>query len=356
MRDVTYFPYSQDLSHPGDRRRLKVWSDFFQNSINLGNPKKSDLLVLSGASALGKWVKNHPGPTVIDLVDGYISYDVPLFEDVARNTLRSILGKSSLNSFRYSNEVINAICRASAVVVASPEQAAHVRPFNENVHCILDDHSELKSNVSSKRNSADRKFTVIWEGLGHTLKHLSQIAESLERFFYKEDVRLIVLTSPYFYRWANKFGRIEVPKLLEKSFNRNSNSVEFLAWSVENLKSAARISDLAILPIDLTDPFAVSKPENKLLSFWTLGLPTLCSAIPSYKRVLSAIGQDDFLVDYEDWFDALVRIKRQIQYSKEQTITKLENQQNYLYEFHSREIIAEKWDRVLTPLRNRTTS
>ena len=41
----------------------------------------------------------------------------------------------------------------------------------------------------------------------------------------------------------------------------------------------------------MNDPMMVGKPKNKLLLFWRMGLPTLVSAIPSYKRAMQESNQ-----------------------------------------------------------------
>ena len=37
-------------------------------------------------------------------------------------------------------------------------------------------------------------------------------------------------------------------------------------------------ADIAVIPIDLSDPVAQAKPENKLMILWRLGMPVIASA------------------------------------------------------------------------------
>ena len=96
MRKVSYVPYSVDFSHPGDRRRIKVWSDVYDFPINVESIEEDDLLVLSAASSMSKLVRDHNGPVVVDLVDGYLSYKPSWLEDLSRN-ISSISRRSFIN-------------------------------------------------------------------------------------------------------------------------------------------------------------------------------------------------------------------------------------------------------------------
>ena len=75
----------------------------------------------------------------------------------------------------------------------------------------------------------------------------------------------------------------------------------FHEWSLENLQKLALKSDLAIIPIDMDNPVTVGKPENKLLLFWRMGLPTLVSGTPAYIDVMKSAKQKYFVEDLPDW-------------------------------------------------------
>jgi len=69
---VGYVPYSQDLQHPADRRRLAVWAAGRKTELNIADPSNSDILVLSSAANFGYWLKRVKQPVILDLVDGYL--------------------------------------------------------------------------------------------------------------------------------------------------------------------------------------------------------------------------------------------------------------------------------------------
>jgi len=352
MRNISYIPYSLDLSHPGDRRRIKIWLDYFGISVNLCEKavKPGDVLILSSGANLRYWSSRHNGPVVIDLVDGYLSAKTRFTEDISRNFVRALLGKSSFRSITFTNELRRAISECSAVIVSSPEQKRSIESLNSNVVCILDDHTELQTEISEPRNSDGEDFVILWEGLGYTLKHLFQVADQIKEFMHGKRVKLLVVTSPKFYRWSSRIGKVDTDKRLKNNFGEILENLEFIEWSIENLKMAAKRAHVGIIPLDLRDEFAVSKPENKLLSFWTLGVPTLCSPMPSYVRVLSAVEGESYLVQESEWKNSLNNIFDM--YLDNSSIFKLhrENWRKYLMTVHTRKILINKWHQVLQPL------
>ena len=352
-RSITYAPMSMDLSHPADRRRIKIWSDTFNIPLKLTHPNTDDsteLLVLSSASKLSSLASKHKGPVIVDLVDGYLSGNTPFIEDFARNTIRSILGKSSVTSITFSNELRRAISRASAVVVSCPEQRQVIQHINKNVHCILDDHSEMKFPGNVRKSKATQEFTILWEGLGYTLKHLIFIADELQEFIVSSKAKMIVVTNPFFNRWSTSLGKVDSREIIRKKFGRASESIEFVEWSIESLRDAASRSDVAIIPIDLKDDFAAAKPENKLLSFWTMGVPTLCSPTPAYARVMLGTGNKDFLVSRNSWVEVLNGLKDKIKTDREFLTAKEYEFNRYLNEHHRREQLVAKWNHLIKSL------
>ena len=68
-------------------------------------------------------------------------------------------------------------------------------------------------------------------------------------------------------------------------------------------------ADLAIVPVELHDPYTVGKPENRLRIFWRLGLPVLASDTPSHRRAMNVACLSDQVLccTADDWTEALGR-------------------------------------------------
>ena len=340
---IGYVPYSADLSHPGDRRRIGTWSKTRMNDLQLDDPTESDLLVLSAAANFDFWLKKSKQPVVLDLVDGYLGEDPLLLMDLGRNLVRSFKGKGSYSAVTFTRALQSACRKADAVIVASPEQAKDVLPFNSCVYVILDDHSELDSarqqRKDAKPEDPSSKY-IFWEGFGYTIKHFRIVAPSLDEFMIRSGYKLLILTNPNFARWGGYLGKINAEKMIKKWFPKSKSQIDVIPWSIEEVIRRAALSDFAIIPVDTNDKFANLKPENKLLSMWHLGLPTLFSNTLAYKRVAEEIGVSEFCVNSSNWpsiFDNL---------EVDSLDNSLDKTEKYINETHTRDILVEKWHKV----------
>jgi len=344
---VGYVPYSQDLQHPADRRRLATWAIAKGSSLNVDNPLDSDVLVLSNAANFGYWLKRAQQPVILDLVDGYLGEKPSFLRDLLRNTIRSIRGTSSLGWITYTRHLKSACALSSAIIVASPEQRDLVLPFNSKVYVILDDHSELetKKDLSDGLDIPDSSKAdfIFWEGFGYTIKHFRFLSEVLDKALFENNWGMYLLTVKNFPRWGGYIGKVSTRKLIKKWFPLSSNSIQIIPWSVKNLITYSRKSKFAIIPIDADDKFATSKSENKLLSSWMLGLPTIYSNIPSYKRVGDLTQTTSMCVSTLDWQEILGNIMPPDSHRIEFPI----QVNDYLIKNHSYELLVEQWDEIL---------
>ena len=340
---IGYVPYSADLSHPGDRRRIGTWSKTSRNDLQLDDPTESDLLVLSAAANFDFWLKKSKQPVVLDLVDGYLGEDPLLLQDLGRNLIRSFKGKSNYSALKFTRALENACRKADAVIVASPEQAKDVLTFNSSVYVILDDHSELdaarQQRKVGKPEGPSPKY-IFWEGFGYTIKHFKFVAPSLDEFMSRSGYKLLILTNPNFARWGGYLGKINAEKMIKNWFPKSKTQIEVIPWSIEDVIRCATLSDFAIIPVDTNDKFANLKPENKLLSMWHLGLPTLFSSTFAYKRVADEIGMSEFCVDSSNWQGIFNNLKI------ESLDNSLDKSEDYINKTHTRDILVEKWQKV----------
>lgn len=340
---IGYVPYSSDLSHPGDRRRIGTWAKTRKSDLQLDNPLESDLLVLSAAANFDFWINKSKQPVILDLVDGYLGEDPLFLRDLGRNLVRSFNGKSNYSAVTFTRALQRACRKADAVVVASPEQAKEVLPFNSCVYVILDDHSELDAARRLRRvgrpENPSPKY-IFWEGFGYTIKHFRILAPSLDKFMSQSGYKLLIVTNPNFARWGGYLGKVNAEKLIKKWFPKSKNQLEVIPWSIEDVIRCASVSDFAIIPVDTKDKFANLKPENKLLSMWHLGLPTIFSSTFAYKRVAKEIGVSEFCIDSSNWKGVFENLDV---HSLEDSSDRAES---YINKTHTRDILVEKWQKV----------
>jgi hypothetical protein len=341
---VGYVPYSKNLQHPGDRRRLATWAKSAVIELQIEKPNESEILFLSSGANLSYWIRKAKQPVVIDLVDGYLGENPIFIRDFTRNFVRSLKGRSSYSSITFSRELKKACRSAAAVVVASPEQAKDVEPYNQNVFVILDDHTELDGARilrDSKHLHGETSKLIFWEGYGYTLKHFKMIASELDLFLSQQKYQMLVVTNTSFARWGGYIGRVKTSDLFKKWLPLSHKSVEIIPWSIEKVIESASLCDFAIIPVDTEDRFANLKPENKLLSMWHLGLPTLFSNTKAYSRVANAVGLSEMCIESNEWFKALTNLELNGNSSK------MQNVDDYLMKFHVRDVLVSKWQNVV---------
>jgi hypothetical protein len=183
---------------------------------------------------------------------------------------------------------IERICRrADAVVCCSPEQRTALLPFSPNVHVILDAHGEV-GDVHKSNYELTEPVRIGWEGQAYTVDELRSIGPTLSRLAQRWPIELQLVTDPEFNRYAGRFGRTRTADRLGSL----GVPLQLHPWSVPTLVDVMTRSDVAVVPLDLADPYAAAKPESKLLLLWRLGIPTVTSATPAYRRVMQTAGLD----------------------------------------------------------------
>lgn len=340
---IGYVPYSVDLTHPADRRRIKFWSAALKQPLETKDYSGVDVLVLSSAANYGKFIKNSNSFIILDLVDGYIGEKPGAIRDFLRNILRTWGGSSSLRWWTYTRHLIHACNHADRIIVASPEQRLEVLKYCDDVHVILDDHSELDVGLSQEIR-CKQKVSLFWEGLPYTFKHFSIASSQIDQFLSDFGGSFEVLSKNAFRRWGGILGRQTLTKNISKLFPKSKGSVNVHEWEIAKLIELAKECDVGIIPINLDDKFASLKPENKLLSMWILGLPTLVSRTPAYERVLLKAGLEYCLVSDNDWYEKIQFLGNNVQFRNEI----LQKANRYLSENHSTELLLKKWSSALT--------
>ncbi len=351
MIEVGYVPYSKDLKHPGDRRRLGAWAKEHSIKLNTQRPLKSDVLVLSNAADFSHWIKRANQPIVLDLVDGYLGEKPSLIKDVFRNIVRSFGKTSNIKWLTYSRHVRTACKLSDAVVVASEEQRDLILPFNSNVIVIQDDHLEIDelymSHADKRQYGSNPKFPhIFWEGFGYTIKHFEFMSEQLDRFLWESGWGMYFVTVEEFPRWGGYIGKVSTKKLIRKYFPRSWKSIVIIPWALDSLVEYAAKSEFAIIPINKTDKFAFYKSENKLLSMWHLGLPVIFSDTPAYSRVANQMNFVGAVTKDSEWFSKLEFLSVTPDF-RELLATK---GYEYIGKYHLHSDLMQKWDKTLYSL------
>jgi hypothetical protein len=339
---IGYLPFSKDLKHPGDRRRIVHWAKHRGHQIITDLDEKIDVLVISERGDLGITSNLKTGPPIVfDLIDGYLSPE-KLAIDWMRGTSKVLTRKISGPPKKFSS-LVSQLCEASsAVICSSVEQESLIMPFSNNTHVILDSHDEI-SFLPFRSQESNQKKEILWEGLPATMGGLREIQSALEKVLKGRDAKLNLISDLQYFKILGSYIPAKTDVLLKNSLGESYSNTQLVPWSVDNLVKFAMQSSASIIPVRLSSPLQFLKPENRLLIMWRLGLPCLTSTLPSYTRVNEIAGVDGICETLESWSTKLELVLSNDSLKEDMVC----RGQSYLKEFHNTDVLLGKWDRAI---------
>jgi hypothetical protein len=346
---IGYWPLSQSLSSPGDRRRLVFWAQSRGHQIITDLNQKVDVIVASEKSDFNSgYFARRKVPVIFDLIDGYLS---PLNsrDDLARGFAKRLSGHISGGIKPFSKHVKDFCLAADGVICSSTEQEQLIKRYSSNTHVILDSHEELPFIAADRlRFTTGGNFQVLWEGQPATIRGVRQISSVLSKMNETYRLNYSFVTDQQYFQFLGSYLERSTLTLLKKDLGRIKDDINLIQWTLGNLVSTARQSAIAMIPIDLSVPIQRLKPENRLLIMWRLGLPCLTSPSPAYIRVAKKAGVNGICEDLEAWQSNFHRLLNSPSFAFEE----IERGQNYLHENHTKAILLEKWDRAMESVLN----
>jgi glycosyltransferase involved in cell wall biosynthesis len=336
--NIGYVPNSSYLNAPGDIRRFVHYANSKKIKFEIADPeKKYDVVVVSERADLSVWSRYQDGALIYDFIDSYLA--------IPRTNIKGILrglAKFVTNQSRYLQldhwKAIELMCqRSNAVICTTEEQKKDINRFCTNVHVILDSHANVTT-TNKQTYESSKPFRLVWEGLPHTLDSLMVIKRALKKISTQYPIELYILTDTEYYRFLGMYGRTNTLKIAQQIMP----NIKLIEWRAETAAEIICSCDLAIIPIDLSEPFALGKPENKLILFWRMGMPVITSATPAYLRAMSSAGLTMTCSNMDEWELALCRYISDE--SARQQAAKFG--QKCVEEFYSESELIAKWDAV----------
>ena len=310
MKDSTlprigYAPLSPTLGAPGDRRRFAAYARARNLPFEIARPEERyDLVVLSEMCDLSVWCDYPHGKVVYDLVDSYLAIPRSSIKPWLRGVVWYAIGRHRRLRFDYWATVQDMCRRADAVVCTTDEQKHDIERYRPNVHTVLDVHSSVVRKVKNDYRAGE-PFNLVWEGLPTNIPQLMNIRDVLRDVHRRRPLVLNIVTDLDQPRFLGRFGRVDSLELARQAFD----DVRLHPWEEATASETICGSDLAVIPIDLSDPFVRGKPENKLLLFWRMGMPVVASATPAYRRTMRDADLESFVCsDRAEWIAALERM------------------------------------------------
>ena len=344
---IGYVPMSNSLEAPGDRRRFVAYAKARDLEFTLATPEERyDLVVLTQMADISVWCDYPHGKVVYDFIDSYLAIPRTNIRQWLRGLVKYADGRHRRLRFDYRESLHNICRRADAVVCSTKEQAGDIKPFCQNVHLVLDIQKSVVNRLKEDYRSG-LPFNLVWEGLPSNITQLNQIKEVLKNLDKHRPLILNIVTDSEQSRLSGRvgwiFGRIYSIDLARKIFD----SVKLHIWDESTCSDIIRNCDLAVIPIDLSDPFAFGKPENKLLLFWRMGMPVVTSATPAYRRAMEAVGSVDLACKGDkEWMTAIERMMddERLRHDVGQA------GKEYADSFYSEEVLLAHWDAMFASI------
>ncbi len=308
MRSLNYFSYGNGLVGAQDRRRVVCWatecgyeiqdiprSRKLRTKFLIQERIEADLAVITLGGDVSIWseIRRDHRRAIFDIVDSY--WREPLFcsKRPIRAPYKYLTRQYSKPLLSYVGKIKQIAREADLVLCASHEQADFLRQFNSSVAVIPDCQQEL---IRAKHDyTLQKSFKLLWEGYPENIDHFSILEKQIAELSRRYDVVLTLVT--------------KVQQVNQKRLRNLFPTIplRLVDWSVANLSTEVARSDLAIIPISSSNSMAFAKPENKLLSFWKMGLPVCASSTPSYSRLMSFLNLEASICNPDDWADSIGR-------------------------------------------------
>ena len=301
---IGYVPYNQSFEKPGDKRRFIYYAKSRNIQFEIADPKKKyDVIVLSQVADLSIWPKydlNGKTKIVYEAINSYLAVPKSEIKGSLRGLAKYFSGKSKRLRLDEWKAIKSMCSRADAVVCSTAEQMNDIKEFCSNVHIILDVHSTVSNRVKQNYKSG-KVFNIVWEGMGDNAYQFLFLKNVLAELESRHEIALHLVTDLSYYKYLGKYGKKYTSNILKGLCKR----VYLYDWNELMCSEIICASDLAVIPIDVSNPLVLGKPENKLLLFWRMGIPVVTSSTPAYDRAMSKAGIGMTCSNDKEWVSTI---------------------------------------------------
>jgi hypothetical protein len=297
---------NKNLSHPGITRRFPRYAkrqniDFY--FYEEGNETDGTIVINQGAD-LTFWrrFKNPKFKLVFDANDSYLLDDSKSLKRIFRGLFKYLTGKHKYLEFNYYNTYLKLCEKVDVVVVGHYLLHEKLKDRFKNVTLIPDYSIERDSLPKTDFNlSKDGTINVFWEGLGSSYMPFRDISRIFSPIKDKYNFIFHFVSDLSFFALGDVLNKKIIFEVAKKEAPDFCDCFRFYQWSEFALNRIAIACDFAIIPLPMDFSGNYYKPENKLIHLWRMSVPTIVSAIPSYRKVMNQINLNDFCFNDGEW-------------------------------------------------------
>jgi glycosyltransferase involved in cell wall biosynthesis len=348
---VGYVPASESLQQPMDRRRFCYYARKRGLRFEIARPSEAyDVVIVTASGDVSTWSRyaKGGGKVIYEQLDAYFAEPGMSAKSLLRGIAKFALRQNRRLLLNYTEGLREMCRRADAVICTTAEQRADIEAYCRNVHVILDFQGDAVR--SAKRDyRAGEIFHLVWEGLPHNLVFLNELRDVLRAIQRTRKIALHVIAALRYGKYlhgrvAQRRAEDEVRQIFEPSYT--------YAWNEQTCSAISTSCDLAVIPIPLGNSFASGKPENKLVFFWRLGVPTVVSATNAYVRAMGECGLKMACRTAMDWQNTLERYMNDEHARREAG----ERGRAFVERTYGEERLLAQWDAVFASVLGRSTA
>jgi len=336
---IGYVPFSKDFSMPGDRRRFAHFMNYVNYNFEIADfKKKYDLIVLTQAADLSKWLDYNNGKLILDIPDAYLQEELSL-RRISRGIAKYLSGENELLFLDYKRLLSLIIRKSTCVITSTTADKILVESLGTPSWLIIDSAHEFKS-IRKKNYRKGTTLNILWEGQATSLISFSQIRGVLQRLMKAQEVCLYLLTDKEYYMYMRKYFLRQT----EKNFRDFIGCIDFkiIPWSVSAMNDLVNLCDVAIVPMHHSRIFQY-KPPNRAIYFMKMGVPVLAGRNFSHRELGKTIGNDFYCDTDEIWLQKLLALAGSKSLRQATSLKNIE-----MIEKHFSEVlIMKKWAEAL---------
>ena len=304
---IGYAPYSSDFSSSGDRRRFVYYANSRVIDFEIAKPENEyDIVFVTHGADITVWSKYDKSKAVIvyELVDSYLATPVLSFYGLFRGLAKYLSGKHKYCQLNEKKSIESMCRRADIVICSTQEQKNHIRRYCDDVRIILDVKSEYHNHrMTLKSELKNNELNIAWEGVPHNIKSFTVIRDALSILSKQYQINLHLITALKYKKYMNKYLTKHTINEVKKYID--INNIYLYQWNELTVSHISSACDFAVIPINSNDTMDNGKPEDKLLIFWLMGLPTVVSETPAHLRAMKSAGVSMVCSSTNDWVSTI---------------------------------------------------
>lgn len=337
-----------DSNHPAIKRRLARFArthNYELHNWENNNIGEGGLVVVSQSADLTSWkrLRDKNIKIIFEANDAYVLDQSKSLKNRLRGTFKFLTGRHRYLEFNFKNTVKELCNSVDAVVVGHHMVYELLKPLMPNIHLIPDYSVDLALKRKEKFDLSDNgEIHIFWEGLGSSylpFEDINRIFKPLKQ--YKFIFHFV--TDLSFHAIADKYDKKYVFEVAKEKAPDMYQAFRFYQWSEFAYNNIGILCDFAIIPLPFDNSMNYYKPENKLIQMWRMGLPTITSAIPSYKRAFESAGLSEYCFNDEEWRLKITNFASNLEVRRRNSQLGI----SFVEKYYSNEVIDALWQNAI---------